>query len=212
MNLPCLDGWAFDELLASALGRFPDHRTIVSDIDAAGHDYVHTHGCDGRSAIIAIGTGVGLCVIDDGTIVGIGTRGIGHLGLMDMGRLNHVDRVARDGSVNTLESFVGARAIADLFPELAPDQLSIALCSMSFEDPFMQALIRAVRAVHAIYVPDRVVLMGGIGIALTPLHAQLESAIRDGLTSLAKPTWALAFGDDAFHSARGAARLALLAV
>lgn len=212
VNLPCINGWLFDDLLLSALGTIPCRQRIVSDIDAAGSDYVLAHGCTGRSAIIAIGTGVGLCVVDEGQIVGIGKRGIGHLGLMDMGRLSDVDRVANDGSVNTLESFVGARAIADQFPNLAPDQLAHVLCAIPFDEPFMKALIRAVRIVHAIYVPDRVVLMGGVGIALSSLHDELDHAIREGLTSLASPNWTLAFGDDAFHSARGAARLASFSV
>ena len=55
--------------------------------------------------------------------------------------------------------------------------------------------------------PDAVVLLGGVGIRLAT-QAGLDAAVRADLTSLARPGWALAFGDDDHHAARGAARLA----
>ena len=72
----------------------------------------------------------------------------------------------------------------------------------------IQALVRAIRVVHTIYVPDQIVLMGGVGIALKPNASALDREIRDGLTSLARPGWELHFGDYAYHAAVGAARFA----
>ena len=206
VNLPCLNGWVFDELLASSLGDVPENYSVVSDVQAAGEDFMCAHKCVGRTAIIAIGTGVGLAVFDDGVAIGIGERGIGHLGMMDMGRLGACDLVAPDGSKNTLESYIGTRAMELRFPDVEPKHLPDSIGTLSSNEPSMQALVRAIRMVHAIYVPDQVVLMGGVGIAIKPMNTELDSTIRDGLTSLAKTDWRLMFGDSAYHAARGAAR------
>ena len=206
VNLPCLNGWAFDELLASALGYVPENYSVVSDVQAAGEDFMCAHKCSGRTAINAIGTGVGLAAFDDDEPIGIGNRGIGHLGMMDMGRLGACDLVAPDGSKDTLESYIGTRAMELRFPGVEPKDLPEAIGTLSMNEPSMQALVRAIRIVHAIYGPDQVVLMGGVGIAMKPLRSELDLAIRDGLTSLAKTDWRLMFGDSAYHAARGAAR------
>lgn len=210
VNLPCLNGWSFDELLMSSLGDVPKNYSVVSDVQAAGEDFMCAHTCEGRTAIIAIGTGVGLAVFDDGEPIGIGERGIGHLGMMDMGRLENNDLVAPDGSKNTLESYIGTRAMELRFPDVEPKHLPESIGTLSMNEPSIQALVRAIRIVHAIYVPDQVVLMGGVGIAMKPLYKELDSAIRDGLTSLANADCTLLFGDSAYHAARGAARSASL--
>ena len=212
VNLPCLNGWAFADLLSEALGHTPNACTILSDVQAAGEDYLfsHTTAQSGRTAIIAIGTGVGLGVFDQGVPVSIGTGfGIGHLGLMDMGRLGDTDTVGADGSRNTLESYIGARAVERRFPDVEPTALPQAIAMLTRGEPILEALIHALRIVHAIYTPDQIVLMGGVGGAMRPHGALIDAAVRDGLTSLAKPGWALLFGDDAYHASRGAARSAL---
>jgi glucokinase len=206
VNLPCLDGWAFDELLSSVLGTVPKTYRVLSDVQAAGEDFICAHTCCGRSAIIAVGTGVGLAVFDDGEPVGIGQRWIGHLGMMDMGRLSEQDVVGVDGSKNTLESYIGARAIERRFPELDSTELSQAIGTLAMDEPCMTAIVRMIRVVHAIYVPDQIVLIGGVGIALSARGNELETAVNDGLTSLAKSDWELMFGDSPYHAARGAAR------
>ncbi len=210
VNLACLNGWAFDELLASSLGYVPKNYSVVSDVQAAGEDFMCAHKCSGRTAVIAIGTGVGLAVFDNGVAIGIGERGIGHLGMMDMGRLGECDLVAPDGSKNTLESYIGTRAMELRFAGVEPRDLPASIGTLSMNEPSIQALIRAIRIVHAIYVPGQIVLMGGVGIAMNPMSAELESTIRDGLTSLANPGWRLMFGDSAYHAACGAARFAQL--
>jgi len=206
VNLPSLNGWAFDELLSSVLEMVPQSYRVLSDVQAAGEDLLCAHTYCGRSAIIAIGTGVGVAVIDDGEPVEIGQRGIGHLGMMDMGRLGERDVFGVDGSKNTLESYIGARAIERRFPELDSTELSQAIGTLAMDEPFMTAMVRMIRVVHAIYVPDQVVLMGGVGIALLTRGNELRAVVNDGLTSLAKPDWELVFGDSPYHAARGAAR------
>jgi len=204
----CLNGWRFDELLADALGYVPTSFSVMSDVQAAGDDFIRAHTCSGRTAIIAIGTGVGLAVFDEDQPVSIGQRGIGHLGMMDMGRIGESDVINPDGSKNTLESYVGARAIEHRFPERRPAEMSEAIWTLAMDEPIMVALVRAIRIVHAIYVPDQVVLMGGVGIALQLQKVELVDAINDGLTSLANANWLLMFGDSPYHAACGAARSA----
>ena len=206
VNLPCLDGWGFDELLSDAMGSRPQAFTVMSDVQAAGEDFICAHSCGGRTAAIAIGTGVGLAVFDDGVAEGIGGRGVGHLGMMDMGRLGEHDVVAPDGSKNTVESYVGVRAIERRFPDRAPDELPLAIASLAMEEPIMTAIVRMIRVVHAIYVPDQIVLLGGVGISLWARSTELKAVVNDGLTSLANPDWELMFGACAFHAACGAAR------
>lgn len=205
VNMPCLNGWAFKDLLSDALGYEPTSTTVVSDVQAAGEDFLRTHACTGRSAIIAIGTGVGLAVFDGCEPVGVGRRGIGHLGMMDVGRLGDEDTVGVDGSKNTLESYIGARSIERRFHGLDPTQIPGAIGTLGMDEPIMAAVVRMIRVVHAIYIPDQVILMGGVGIALQPRGVELRSTSCDGLTSLANSDWKLLFGDSAFHAARGAA-------
>jgi len=206
VNIPSLNGWAFDDLLRAACGELPEQYAVMSDVRAAGKDYVCTHRCDGRVAIVAIGTGVGLAVFDSGLPVGIGDRGIGHLGMMDMGRIGRCDVVGPDGSKNTLESYIGARVIERRFPGVDSAELSQAIETMGMDEPFMTAIVRMIRVIHAIYVPDQVVLMGGVGIALSTRGNELRAVVNDGLTSLAQSDWKLMFGDSPYHAARGAAR------
>ncbi len=206
VNLPCLDGWRFDTILEQVFGLVPTTYAVLSDVQAAGEDFICAHKCVGRSAIIAIGTGVGLGVFDDGEVVGIGNRGIGHLGMIDIGPLGGVDRLAPDGAKNTLESYIGARAIEQRFPSIEPTKLPRAIETLGMDEPFINAIVRMIRIVHAIYVPDQIVLMGGVGIGLLTHQNKIETAVNDGLTSLANRNWRLMFGDSPYHAACGAAR------
>ena len=66
-------------------------------------------------------------------------------------------------------------------------------------------LVRALRIAHAIYLPERIVLLGGVGIRLRPLLEEMRVRVAEGLTSLAKSEWTLEAGESDFHAARGAA-------
>lgn len=209
VNLPCLNGWTFEQVMKDALGCIPKSFKVVSDVRAAGEDYMRSHSSTGRTLIIAIGTGVGLCVFDGESPISIGEGSIGHLGMMDVGKLDSTERYAHDGARNTLESYIGARAIQSRFPDVASIDIPTCIQKLEIDDPILIAFVRAIRIVHAIYVPDRIVVMGGVGIALQPKRDVLDSTIRDGLTTLAKPNWMLAFGDSIYHAARGAAACSL---
>ena len=208
VNLPCLDGWVFEDLLHESFESKPSRYVVMGDVEAAGHDYMSAHPSKKRSAIIGMGTGVGLVVFDGDMPVGIGVGGIGHLGMIDMGRLGKIDVVAPDGSKNTLESYVGAREIERRVVASGLSGVKELIGSLAMNEPTMTCFVRMIRVVHAIYVPNRVVLMGGIGLSLALRGQELKAEVDDGLTSVADREWSLHFGDSLYHAASGAAMLA----
>ncbi|MCA9304497.1 MAG: ROK family protein [Phycisphaerales bacterium] len=190
VNLPALNGWAFGAMF-DAFGIDPES-TVCSDALAAGLDFVRTEQLGGRAACISLGTGVGLSVFDDGVPVGIGARGIGHLGMVSV------------GTGQTLEAVVGVRALRARFADAVHDGIG----AMGDDDPVIRAIVQAVGVVHAIYVPRSVVLLGGVGLALRAQRDRLDGLIRAQHCPVADPDWVLRFGASAFHAAMGAARLA----
>jgi predicted NBD/HSP70 family sugar kinase len=200
VNLPALNGWRFDELIADVFGQSKRY-WVISDADAAGLDYATTHPIQGRTAAISIGTGVGLCVLDGTQIVRIGSKGIGHLGLMDVGKFGDQDRIDERGVRNTLEAYIGAHAVSEFQTDGKLD-----LASLTPTHPSMGALFQSLRVVHAIYQPDRIVLLGGVGNALAMHKHRIRELVSDGLTRLAVKNWKLEFGDSHFHAAFGAAK------
>ncbi|MGV6815421.1 MAG: ROK family protein [Phycisphaerales bacterium] len=204
-NLPCLNHWAFDDLLSEALGTSLSHAQVLSDVHAAGAGYLFDHPTPDRLAMIAIGTGIGQAVFDDGVPVGIGDKGIGHLGMVDIGRLGSVDRVDADGCINQLESYLGARAIEQRFPETDPSLCAQAMTYLAMDDPIMLATVHMLKLVHAIYTPAHIVLVGGIGSGLMPHRQALIEAVNTGLTTVAASSWTLEINQDSFVAARGAA-------
>jgi hypothetical protein len=78
----------------------------------------------------------------------------------------------------------------------------------SVNEPAVKALVRAVRICHGIYRPHHVILVGGIGTRLARIVPAIKQAINTNLTSVARRDWTLAAGDNDFHAALGAARLA----
>lgn len=208
LNLPCLEGWLFDDLLRSVLGFRPACFRVVSDMCATTHEIVRSQGLEGRVAVLAIGTGVGLGVYEHGQMCSIGSRGIGHIGQIDVGRIGEADVVGRDGSLNTLESYVGLPALRSRLGGANEEELLRFMGSLPSEDPALRALVHAMRVVHAIYVPDAIVLAGGVGLALQPSGEAIRDRVNEGLTSLANPNWSLGFADSLYHAASGAAMLA----
>jgi predicted NBD/HSP70 family sugar kinase len=203
VNLPVLNGWDFSDIFESVFEHSAERFKVVTDADAAGFDYAKTHPIDGRTAAVSIGTGVGLCVLDGSVIVGIGAKGIGHLGLMDVGRHGSEDRFDSSGVRNSLESYIGSVALSGFRVGGKLD-----LSGMSKDKPSLTALVHALRMVHAIYQPDRITLMGGVGIALSSHRELLYQLVSDGLTTLAATGWTLEFGNSSYHAAMGAAKLA----
>ena len=203
VNLPSLNGWAFEDLLGSVIPGSGIATRVVSDADAAGYDYTTEFPVAGRTAAVSLGTGVGLCVLDGDEIVRIGDAGIGHLGHMDVGRIGDSDRIGCDGSRNTLESFVGAPALEQFM-----DGQLLDLEGLGSSDAPIRAMVHALRVVHAIYRPNRIVLLGGVGLALKPHAQMMVRMVSDGLTPLAVEDWTLEFATSPYHAACGAAKLA----
>ena len=204
VNIPSLNGWAFEDLLGSVISDSGVATRVVSDADAAGYDYATEFPVAGRTAAISLGTGVGLCVLDGEKIVTIGDGGgIGHLGHMDVGPMGESDRVGRDGARNTLESYIGAPAMRQWM-----DGQILNFAGLTGSDAPIRAIVHALRVVHAIYRPCRIVLLGGVGMALKPHAHMLAGMISDGLTPLAAEGWTLEFAISAHHAACGAAKLA----
>ncbi|MEL6497132.1 MAG: ROK family protein [Planctomycetota bacterium] len=198
VNVPGLEGWPFDELVRDAIGAPAEiHRT--NDAAAATVDWVESHGVSGRVAGIAIGTGVGLSVLDESGPVAWTDGGAGHLGQIDVTVGDPASApLGPDGGRGGLEAYVGQHAVR------AAGGVEKAFAVGS---PALEALSRAIRIVHAMIRPDTVVLLGGIGVRLSCAES-LEEAVRAQLTCVARPGWTLACGDDDYHAARGAARLA----
>ncbi len=218
VNVPRLVGVCVDDLIAEALdgdarvssSALPRAR-VCTDAFAAAYDFVvgRDPPLQGRTLAISLGTGVGACVLDGVTPVIVSGGGPGHLGQMDVS--SAVDGpdvpVGADGARGTLEAYIGLRALRARYGdslERLPSPSEALL-----QEPPIRALVRALRLAHAIYRPDTIVLLGGVGALLTPLLGGLHAAVDDGLTTLARPGWRLLAGDDTFHAARGAARLAL---
>lgn len=203
VNLPVLNGWLFSDLLASVFESPIAPHCVVSDADAAGYDFATSNPIAGRTAAVALGTGVGLCVLDANTIVTIGTKGIGHLGDMNIGRFGTADRTNASGTRNSPESYFGA-------PSLEPwsSGLTLDLAPLAKDDLPIQAIVRTLQVIHAIYLPDRIALLGGVGLAFKPHAGMICDLVNDGLTPLAVQGWTLDFASSAHHAALGAAKLA----
>ncbi len=215
VNLPALVGVPLVALLQRALSvpaGFPLH--TFSDARAAATDFVALRGdaLPGRTLALSLGTGVGAAVLDDGVFLGITSDGAssGHIGQMDVSVSADRGRipVGRDGGAGSLEAYIGAPALRAWY---GPD-LQAILPRLTVDEPPVAALVRAIRICHAIYRPQHVALLGGIGLGLRHLGPSLHQSVSDRLTSLARPGWSLLFADDELHAARGAARLAARAV
>lgn len=218
VNVPRLVGVCIDDLLADALKGFvadaqstPPRARVCTDAFAAAYDFVagREPPLQGRTLAISLGTGVGACVLDDTTPLIVSGGGPGHLGQMDVSSaIDEPDApVGADGARGTLEAYVGYRALCARYGDGLERMPKSG--EMLLHEPPIRALVRALRIAHAIYRPDTIALLGGVGVLLTPLLPGLHAAVADGLTTLARPHWRLIAGDHSYHAARGAARLAM---
>lgn len=202
-NVPALNDWLFEELLSECTGSDLPSFRVVTDADAAGYDYACQLPINGRTAAVSLGTGVGMSVFDATEIATIGKIGhIGHLGHMDVGLHGSKDRLSTSDARNILESYIGAPSLSVYQSEHGLD-----LSKLTLGDPPISALVHALRIVHAIYLPDRIVLLGGVGLALRPLVEMISYAVDEGLTPLRRDGWTLECGESAYHAAQGACRL-----
>ncbi|GAB4383584.1 MAG: hypothetical protein Kow0022_03840 [Phycisphaerales bacterium] len=207
VNLPGLERVPLHDLVAGTLERNVSI-TVFNDAHATTFGYWIEHPSNDRMLGLAIGTGVGACVLDSGRWLTITDASSGHIGQIDVGPCGgeHDQPLGPDGGRNTLEGYLGARALLARYGDAFPDMLG----SIPMDDPPMRALVRTLRICHAIYQPQRVVLLGGVGIRLAPQLNAIRHAVCTELTSLARPGWTLEVGTSDHHAAAGAACLATM--
>jgi predicted NBD/HSP70 family sugar kinase len=205
INVPGLVGVPLSELLAGALGSVPSKLHIVPDVHAAAEDVVQAGRLNGRVWVLALGTGVGGIVMDDGVPLRVSGRSSGHIGQIDV-TLDDAPPIPTgpDGGRGGLEGYIGLRALQARYGQ------GLSGFTAGSDQPPMRALARAIRIGHAVYRPQHVRLVGGVALLIAQRGHDLLGLVSSGLTSLAREGWTLGFGSDLFHAARGAARLAAL--
>lgn len=204
VNVPGLTGYTFESLIRDALGRSYPH-VVLSDAEAATLDLAAEHPPATRILGIAMGTGVGAALVENGRSLKLGTHSVGHLGQIDLGPVgSHPVPIGPDGGRGSVEGYLGAPALR---ARLGPD-LDYTLANLPPDDPALLAIARLIRVAIAIYTPDVVVLVGGIALGLRSRASEIERLTRHELTSVAPAGWILEFGHSRHHAARGAARAA----
>jgi len=205
INVPGIEGVPIDRLVPEALDLdFNRPTKFCNDGHATALDVIESRRIRGRLLVLTLGTGIGISVLDDGVPLRVEGESSGHFGQIDVSIAGH-PVIGPDGGAGGLEGYLG---VAALKVEYGPD-ISSAVAGFTGDEPAMLALARAIRIAHAIYRPEHVCLCGGIGIRLRHLIPNLRRKIEAKLTSLARSEWTLTTGDDDFHAARGAARMAL---
>ena len=201
VNIPDLVGTSLTDLVTQAI-TFSGRLSIITDVHAAAHDFWIHERLSGRLLSIALGTGVGACVLDNGVPLRISGLSSGHFGQMDVGLTDLPLPTAPDGGLGGLEGYVGLRSLESRFGT------DLAAVTLTPGDPALRALAKAIRIAHAIYRPDHIRLAGGVGLVIARSMVELDRLVREGLTSLAKSGWTLGSAADPFAAARGAARIA----
>lgn len=199
-NLPGLAGVELRDLVGAALGPDAPPPRVINDAYATGFEIFASRQVRGRLLVVALGTGVGAAVLDDGKPLFVDGESPGHVGQFDVSVEGHA-AIGPDEGRGSLEGYVGAQALARVYGQDAAEKIRP-------QDAAFIALARALRICHAIYRPHHVCLAGGLGIRLGRLLPDLKSAVDDGLTNIARGDWMLTAADSDFHAARGAARIA----
>lgn len=208
VNLAGLCALALRDELAAMTGVSAGSIGVFTDAHAAAYDFAMSRGLSGRVVAISIGTGVGAAVLDSGVPLVVSGRSPGHLGQIDVGE--HLGPgfssvpLGPDGGRGGLEGYIGLPALMRAYGRHVEHVLS----TFTIDHPPVRALVRAIRIVHAIYRPEHIALLGGIGVAMKRLVPEIRERVDDELTSLARLGWELHAGDDLLHAARGVARLA----
>jgi predicted NBD/HSP70 family sugar kinase len=202
VNVPGLVDRKLDDLVAAAFGEVPSLE-IVNDAVATATDVIMARKLSGRVVSIALGTGVGMGVLDDGVPLYVDGGSPGHIGQVDCS-IEGEPVIGPDGGAGSLEGYIGIPALVKKYGSTTK-----FLEVVTMNDAAIKGLVRAIRICHGIYRPQHFVLVGGIGTRLARLVPEMKRAVEVNLTSIARPGWTLSAGDDDFHAARGAARLAI---
>jgi glucokinase len=199
-NVPGLVGLPLRELVSRALGTDGLTPAVVNDSNATGYDIYRTRHLAGRLLIIAIGTGVGAAVLDEGRPLCIDGESPGHIGQVDV-TIEGPIVFGPDGGRGGLEGYLGSAALRARYG-------SDPAAKVRPGDPPFKALVRILRICHAMYRPQHVCLAGGTGIRLGHLVDSLKRATDVELTIIARKDWTLSVADNDFHAASGIARIA----
>lgn len=208
VNLPELVGTCLLSLVQRALGCEKSELPIArfTDAYAAGIDIYMAGGYTDRLLALSIGTGVGAAVIDcGGQQLVLHGESSGHFGQMDVSLDDepHVP-IGPDGGRGSLEAYIGIAALDARYGTLEESVLK----ALDRRSPPIRALARAIRIGHAIYRPDRIVLLGGIGIRLVRALPELIALVGTSITSVARAPATICCGEHDFHAASGCARRA----
>ena len=204
VNLPGLNGVRLRELVAAAFGAAPAALAVATDAYATAYDLYRSLRPAGRMFVLAIGTGVGAAVLDDGRPLSVDGDSPGHFGQIDVS-LEGESVIGPDGGAGSLEGYLSAASLAARY---GPDPTAW-LTRLRSDHPPVRALVRALRIAHALYRPQHLFLAGGIGVRIPHLIPDIYASISHQLTRIARPNWTLASAQTDFHAAQGAARLAL---
>lgn len=202
-NVPGLNKMPLAELVQKAVPSAPNRAPLIlNDAVATGTDIVRARGLKGRVLVIALGTGVGAAVLDDGKPLFVEGASPGHIGQFDVS-IEGAPIIGPDGGAGGLEGYIGVPALIQNYGSCEK-----ALEQLDANSAPLKALVRAVRICHAIYRPQHIILAGGIGTRLKHRLETIRTMIGTNLTSVAREGWTLANADDDHHAARGASLLA----
>jgi predicted NBD/HSP70 family sugar kinase len=199
-NVPGLVGVMLPELIGRALDLPEVLPVVVNDANATAYDVFSTRRPEGRLLVLAIGTGVGASVLDNGKPLFVDGESPGHVGQIDV-TIDSWRVIGPDGGRGGVEAYLGNRALRARY---GPD----ASGKMRPGHPPFRALVRLLRICHAVYRPQHICLAGGTGIRLGHLLEPLRIATCVDLTNIARADWTLTVGESDFHAAAGAARIA----
>ncbi|MCK4872576.1 MAG: ROK family protein [Phycisphaerales bacterium] len=201
-NLPAIVGIDLADRIAAQLA-LSDKPAVMTDALAAALGEHAQHPEPSRSLYLSIGTGVGGVVLDDGRPLLI-TRGTsGHIGHIDVSGGEPDAPIGSGTGRGSLEAYIGYRALREAgVPTESPDWPNHPAAQSA-----INALARGIRTMLVIYRPDRVILLGGVGIELAPALDRLSALVRDRLSAAAPDVWLIRCGTcDQYAAALGAAR------
>ncbi len=204
VNLPALNGLNLDDLVKNALGQSPGRLEVLTDAVANAYDIYAINKLQGRLLSLALGTGVGAAIIDEGGVpLKVDGESPGHIGQVDCS-IEGDPVIGPDGGAGSLEGYIGTPALVKRY---GPD-MAATLQTLGPDDSALKALARAIRICHGIYCPEHVALTGGLGNRMGHLLPVVRTLVETNLTSIAKKNWTLLSGNDDFHAAKGAAKFA----